>query len=251
MLTPLMDRTEHQRIVAAWQRARQDRLRAPTGWLTLVDRLILAEGDNALPFGLVTVRGATAELRQGEALRSLRLEEAVTHEGKTYELSQRGDELSFRVKDPQAPARLAFAGLDYYPIDPAWRVVARWERYAPPRTTHHQYDSGLVAERQIPGAAHFSVGGQSFTLEPTLEPGSGRLYLIFGDVTNRSDTYPAGRFLYAEVPPPDSDEVVLDFNMAFNPPCAFTEHAACPITPPRHRLPIPVPAGEKRPADMH
>jgi uncharacterized protein (DUF1684 family) len=251
MLPTCMDAPEHQRTILAWQRARQDRLRAPNGWLTLVDRVILTEGDNALPFGLVTVRGATADLRQGEATRVLRLEEAIVHQGKSYELTRRGDELSFRVKDPQAPARLAFAGLDYYPIDPAWRVLARWERYQPPHETHHQYESGMQAQRQIPGAAHFSVGGQSFSLEPVLEEGSGRLYLIFGDATNRSETYPAGRFLYAEVPPAGSEQVVLDFNMAFNPPCAFTEHAACPITPPRHRLPLPVPAGEKRPADMH
>jgi uncharacterized protein (DUF1684 family) len=255
MLTTPMDATLHQRTVVAWQRARQDRLRAPDGWLTLVDRLILAEGDNPLPFGVVTVRAGTAELRRPEtaagAPRALRLEEAITCHGKSYELSRRGDELSFRVKDPEAPARLAFAGLTYYPIDPAWRVVARWESYTPPHQTHHQYESGMQAERQIPGAAHFSVAGQSFSLEPVLEEASARLYLIFGDATNRSDTYPAGRFLYAELPSPGSDQVVLDFNMAFNPPCAFTEHAACPITPPRHRLPIAVPAGEKRPADMH
>jgi uncharacterized protein (DUF1684 family) len=242
-----MDPSEHERLILAWQRARQDRLRAPNGWLALVDRLPLTDGDNALPFGTVTLRGGAVSLRGATGERPLRLEEAITHEGKTYELAEREGELGFRVKDPASPALLAFTGLPYYPIDLAWRITARFERYDPPRTTEHQYGSGAVAARTIPGAAHFSAAGHDVTLEPTLEPSSGRLYLIFGDQTNRDETYPAGRFLYAEVPPPGATTVVLDFNMAFNPPCAFTEHAACPVTPSRHRLPLRVPAGEKRP----
>jgi uncharacterized protein len=81
-------------------------------------------------------------------------------------------------------------------------------------------------------------------LEPVLEERSRRLFLIFGDETNRTESYPAGRFLYVDLPA--NDEVVLDFNTAFNPPCAFTPLASCPVTPAGHRLPVPVPAGEKR-----
>jgi uncharacterized protein (DUF1684 family) len=67
---------------------------------------------------------------------------------------------------------------------------------------------------------------------------------MFGDATNRTDSYPAGRFLYAEIP--GNDEVVLDFNMAFNPPCAFTAFASCPVLPAGSRLPVRIAAGEKR-----
>jgi uncharacterized protein (DUF1684 family) len=109
----------------------------------------------------------------------------------------------------------------------------------------HHYELGRTGRPQVaPGVVHFSVGGQAATLEPILEQDSQRLFFIFGDHTNRSETYPAGRFLYAALP--DADEVVLDFNTAFNPPCAFTEFASCPITPPQNRLSFAVTAGEKR-----
>jgi uncharacterized protein len=238
-----MDPSEHERLISTWQRSRQDRLRAPNGWLSLVDRLELTDGENHLPFGTVTVRSGAVFL--GE--RPLRLEESLAHEGKTYELAERQGELAFRVKDPSSPALLGFTGLRYFPIDLTWRIVARFERYDPPRQTQHQYDTGTGPSRTVPGAAHFSTGGHDVTLEPVIEESSGRLYLIFGDQTNHDETYPAGRFLYAEVPPPGATTVVLDFNMAFNPPCAFTDLAACPVTPPRHRLPLRIPAGEKRP----
>jgi uncharacterized protein len=240
MLRATMTADEHQRTILAWRQARQQRLRAPTGWLALVDRLPLAEGDNPLPFGTIAIAGATARLGD----RVLHEDDSIPHDGKSYELSRRGDEFALRVKDPSAAALTAFAGLDYFPIDLAWRVVARFERYQPPRETQHQYDTGAGPARSIPGAAHFSVDGRPLTLEPTLEEQSRRLYFLFGDQTNRTDSYPAGRFLYAEIP--TGDELILDFNMAFNPPCAFTAFASCPVIPARSRLPVPIPAGEKR-----
>jgi uncharacterized protein (DUF1684 family) len=242
MLATAMDAKEHERIVLAWRKARQERLRAPSGWLTLVDRVPLDEGDNQLPFGTVNIRGETATL--GE--RTLHDDDAITHEGKVYELSQRGEEFAVRVKDPSAPARVTFAGLSYFPIDLAWRVTARFERYQPPRSTQHQYDTGAGPPRLVPGAAHFSVAGHSLALEPVLEEQSRRLYFLFGDETNRTETYPAGRFLYADMPAGASDDVTLDFNMAFNPPCVFTAYASCPVLPAHSRLPVRIAAGEKR-----
>jgi uncharacterized protein (DUF1684 family) len=236
-----MDAEQHERMILAWRTTRQERLRAPSGWLTLVDRVALAEGDNELPFGTITIRGETAKL--GE--RTLHDDDVIAkHEGKLYEFSRRGEEFAVRVKDPSAPARLAFDGLSYFPIDLAWRVAARFERYHPPRSTQHQYDTGAGPARMVPGAAHFSVAGRSLTLEPVLEEVSRRLYFLFGDESNREDTYPAGRFLYADMP--DGDEVTLDFNMAFNPPCVFTAFASCPVIPAHSRLPVRIAAGEKR-----
>jgi uncharacterized protein (DUF1684 family) len=94
------------------------------------------------------------------------------------------------------------------------------------------------------GRAHFELGERLFSLEPVLEQDARRLFFTFADETNHTESYPAGRFLYAT--PPAGDEVVLDFNMAFNPPCAFTAYATCPITPQQNRLPVAVSAGEKR-----
>jgi uncharacterized protein (DUF1684 family) len=226
--------------------------------LTLVDRIVLDEGENELPIGTITLRDSQATLRARHGVtlggapageRVLRSDEggppdSLLFEGRIYELFRRGGAFAVRVKDPQAPALLAFAGLEYFPIDPAWRIVARWERYQPPRQTLHQFDIGPGWPRQVPGLARFEIGGRPFSLEPVLEEDARRLFFVFADQTNHSESYPAGRFLYADLPA--GDEVVLDFNMAFNPPCAFTEFATCPITPAHNRLPVAVPAGEKR-----
>jgi uncharacterized protein (DUF1684 family) len=246
-----VDRSEHVRAVERWREARLRRLLAPTGWLAVVDRLELVEGDNELPFGTVTLHGGEAHLRVagghrvtvgGEPVneRTLRWEErgptaSFTHAGRIYELVRRDEAFALRVKDPLSPGRLGFAGLSHFPIDLGHRVVARFERQPAPRHTG--------------GVAHFTLGGRSLALEGTLETGSQRLFFTFADETNRSESYPAGRFLYAEVP--KGDEVVLDFNTSFNPPCAFTEFVACPVVPAESRLPVAVAAGEKRYAQGH
>ena len=244
-----------------WREGRLARLLSPTGWLTLVDRIPLEHGDNELPIGVLTLRDGEGVLRvregsrvtsAGNAVRewTLRAEnggssERLTSGGRTYEMVRRGTSFAVRIKDPMAPSRLGFRGLSYYPIDPAWRIAARWERWSPPRVAAHQYDVGGTGRPQIaPGVAHFSVDGVELALEPVLEEDSQRLFFIFGDLTNATDSYPAGRFLYSDLPA--GDEVVLDFNTAFNPPCAFTAFASCPITPPRNRLPLAIRAGEKR-----
>jgi uncharacterized protein (DUF1684 family) len=249
---------EYPRSIEEWREQREHRLRSPSGWLTLVDRVLLDEGDNELPIGTITLRAGEARLRaragvtlggQPVTERVLRSDEggpadSLLFEGRLYELFRRGEAFVVRVKDPQSPALRQFAGLPYFPIDPAWRIVARWERYQPPRQTMHQFDIGAGWQRQVPGCAHFELGGRPLSLEPVLEEDSHRLFFVFADQTNRTESYPAGRFLYAAVPA--GDEAVLDFNMAFNPPCAFTEFATCPVTPAHNRLPIAVPAGEKR-----
>jgi uncharacterized protein len=237
-----VDRREHVQTVERWREARLRRLLAPTGWLAVVDRIELREGENALPFGTVTVADGVAHVRAdqrvtvgGEAVneRTLHVVEngppdSLTHAGRIYELVSRAGALALRVKDPLSPARLGFAGLSHFPIDLGHRVVARFE--------HHEPRGG--------GVARFTLGGKSLALEGTLETGSRRLFFLFRDETNREESYPAGRFLYAEVP--DGDEIVLDFNTSFNPPCAFTEFVACPVVPPDAHLPVAVAAGEKR-----
>ena len=251
----------YERSVLAWRELRAERLRGPTSWLTLVDRVVLEEGENELPLGTIELRAGVARLRArpgvtlaGEPVeeRVLRSEEGgpadlLLFEGRSYELYRRGDVFAVRTKDPQSPARLGCAGLEHWPIDPAWRIVARWQRYQPMHETVHQYDIGGSWVRSVPGVASFTVAGHAVALEPVLEEDSRRLFFIFGDETNRDESYPAGRFLYAALPAGDeADHVVLDFNLAFNPPCAFTAFATCPLTPPQHRLPLRVPAGEKK-----
>ena len=90
----------------------------------------------------------------------------------------------------------------------------------------------------------FRIDGQEYRLDAVDEQGEDEMFLIFGDRTNGAETYGAGRFLYAPRPGKDG-RTVVDFNKAYNPPCAFTPFATCPLPPPQNRLPIPIPAGEK------
>jgi uncharacterized protein (DUF1684 family) len=249
---------DHARGIELWREQRVQRLRSPSGWLTLVDRILIDPGDNELPIGTITLRDGVARLRarpgvtlagQPVGERVLRSDEggpadSLSFEGRTYELFRRGEAFAVRVKDPQSPALRQFAGLAHFPIDPRWRVRARWQRHDPPHQTVHQFDIGAGWVRQVPGVARFTLDGHECALEPVLEEDSGRLFFVFGDQTNREESYPAGRFLYA--PLPAGDEVVLDFNLAFNPPCAFSAFATCPLTPPQNRLPVRISAGEKR-----
>ena len=96
-----------------------------------------------------------------------------------------------------------------------------------------------------PGALIFEVNGRSYRLDPVLEKDSKQLFIIFADKTTGKETYGAGRYLYAD-PPGDDGKVVVDFNKAHNPSCAFTEFATCPLPPRQNRLAIRVDAGEKK-----
>jgi uncharacterized protein (DUF1684 family) len=109
------------------------------------------------------------------------------------------------------------------------------------------YETGTLEPYWSPGAATFELDGVSYRLDPVRDGDRSRLYVVFSDLTNRNETYPSGRFLYA--PLPEGDLVTLDFNQAFNPPCAFTPYALCPLTPPQNRLAVRIEAGEKRPKE--
>jgi uncharacterized protein (DUF1684 family) len=206
-------------------------------------------------------------LEAGSAVATFAAETGVTHEGRgvtrlnlrddadgdptvlrlsslAFYVIRRGDRLGVRVKDPESPARKAFAGIDYFPIDPAWRFHARFEAYDPPRTFRVQTVLGTEEAYEVPGALAFEHHGEVHRLVAFLEPGETDLFLVFGDLTNRSETYGGGRYLYA--PPPGGDgTVVLDFNKAYNPPCVFTPFATCALPLPQNRLPIRIEAGEK------
>jgi uncharacterized protein (DUF1684 family) len=104
--------------------------------------------------------------------------------------------------------------------------------------------AGYEEDYPVPGVAIFEIGGKEYRLEPVLEEPNGDYFFIFGDKTNGTETYGAGRFLYAK--PAQGGRVILDFNKSYNPPCAFTEFATCPLPPPQNKLPIRIEAGEKK-----
>jgi len=165
----------------------------------------------------------------------------------TLQLIRRGDALAIRVRDAKSAARLGFPGIPAYPVDPEWRVVAAFEAFSSERELVFEDSDGRPQRYVSPGAAVFEIAGIRCRLLPVFESDRKRLFVLFADATNRDATYGAGRFLYA--PLPEDGRILLDFNKAFNPPCAFTPYAVCPLPSAENRLTLRVEAGEKRPAD--
>ena len=169
----------------------------------------------------------------------------------TLQIIDRGGRLGVRLKDMKSPARAAFKGLRYFPIDPRFRVVATFVPHDKPVSinvpnvlgmveTHAQSRLRVVCARRA--RASESGKTQPLRLDAVLEPGETQLFFIFRDPTAGKTTYGAGRFLYAD--PPVDGKVILDFNRAYSPPCAFTPHATCPLPPANNRLPVAIEAGE-------
>jgi len=150
--------------------------------------------------------------------------------------------LALRSRDREHPRLAEPPELAYYPIDPDWRIEARFERYDPPRESRIVNVLGMISWERSPGAVVFEWDGDEHRLD-TLDAGD-ELFVIFGDETNCEGTYCSGRYLYTSKPV-WTDTVILDFNRAYNPPCAFTDLATCPLPPPHNELPIAVTAGEK------
>jgi hypothetical protein len=157
-------------------------------------------------------------------------------------LIKRGDRYGIRLKDPDSEYRRHYHGIEYFPANESYRVTARW--VAEPRHIPILNILGQTEDSESPGYAVFRLDGKEMRLTPILEePGAKELFYIFRDLTTGKETYPAGRFFYSDLP--SSGRVVLDFNKAYNPPCAFTPYATCPLPPKENHLPARIEAGEK------
>ena len=154
------------------------------------------------------------------------------------------------ARDTAAPALLAFHGLRWYAPDARYRVTGQWLPYPRPRTVRIANRIGQVNDEPSYGIVRFTLNGHAYQLEPTITPGAQQpLFFVFRDLTSRTSTYQAGRFLNAATPDHGFSApgtVVLDFNTARNPLCAFSEHTSCPLPPRQNQLDLAIPAGEKR-----
>jgi uncharacterized protein (DUF1684 family) len=244
----------------SWKAERLARLTADRGWLTVVGLHWLEPGENhvaglpgtfVLRDGEVTLSADRADgySVQGVGIERTRLASDASPAPDLVALGTRrwlqvlarGSRRALRVWDADAPARRTFGGIVTFPHDPAWRIEAAWEPYAEPRRVTIQDVVGMEVEKPVPGRATFTAAGRALSLEPTAD--GDRLAFVFRDATAGVETYGAGRFLSAEAPA--GGRVVLDFNRAFNPPCAFTPHATCPLPRPENVLPVRITAGER------
>ena len=269
-----------------WRADLAKELQQPNGWLTLIGLEWLKPGDNTFgsaPGNNLVVNAPTAAYLGVVQLNDKGLEllpphggypKALLVDGKVPENPQtlgsddsehpsqittgtvtitiihRLERYGLRIKDSKAPARTQFHGLRWYPPDETYRVQAKWIPYNPPHQVDIPTILGTEVKSDVPGAAEFTLDGKTLRLEPILEsPDDKELFFILRDTTSTTETYGAGRFLYTPLPDhglTQPGELVLDFNRAQNPPCAYTPYATCPLPPPQNRLPIPIPAGQQR-----
>lgn len=268
----------HRADVEAWREERYRRLREPMSWLTLVGLDWLREGENRLG----SAREAELRLPSGPAMAGLLVRTGMevtahgergaglTHDGGEVNdlrlvsdadaaegeeptllelaalrilLIRRGGRVGLRIWDTAAPARRDFAGIPHYPVDPAWRIDARFETAAPGETFSVPDVLGDVADEPLLGRVAFELGGVTHRIK-AMEGDDDRLWLVFGDATNGDTTYGGGRFLYADQPASDGT-VVVDFNRTYNPPCVFSPYATCPLPPAENQLSIRIEAGER------
>jgi uncharacterized protein len=276
--TPSSDGAALRAEIEEWRSTRVARLTAEDGWLSVVGLFWLEEGDNSfgsaktnaivLPASAPAKMGSIhVEAEKGRATLTVEPGIALTADGEPvtgprelasdaaesatrlrsgsllFYLIARAGKLAVRVKDSQSAARRDFHHLEYFPIDPTWRLEARFEPYDPPRSIAVPNVLGHDDSEKSPGALVFERNGQTYRLDPVLERGETDYFVIFADTTNGKETYGAGRFLYVE--PPVDGKTIIDFNKAYNPPCVFTDFATCPLPPPQNRLKIRVEAGEK------
>jgi uncharacterized protein (DUF1684 family) len=270
--------------IESWRAQRENEIAAPDGWLTLIALEWLQPGVNSFGsaadnkvriqagapdhIGLLTVSGKTVQLlspargfppdllldgkpaREGTLSADDANPSTLSWHGFSLIVLPRGGRYALRVKDADALARARFKGLHWYPPNLHFAVEARWIPNTPPRMLKIATVIGTTLDLPAPGVAEFTLNGKTLRLEPVLEsPQDKTLFFILRDTTSQSTTYQAGRFLRAAFPDhglaaPGS--LVLDFNQLYNPPCAYTPYATCPLPPEQNRLPVALEAGEQR-----
>jgi uncharacterized protein (DUF1684 family) len=261
---------------ANWRAQRLASLTSETGWLTPIALYWLKDGENSFgraptqafavddaalvadtgAFVLTNGRvryvahGSTAMTYLGKPVSSLELVSDANEKPTElvagslhFMLIDRAGHLGIRVRDSVSPNRLQFKGLQYFPFRDDWHIQARFEPYVPAHRIPIVNILGMTEEMSSPGAIVFEHEGRSWRLDAILEaPGDRDLFVMFSDATSGKQTYGAGRFLYVGLP--NAGRIEVDFNEAFNPPCAFTDFATCPLPPPQNRLALAVDAGE-------
>ena len=206
--------------------------------------------DGQVSLHLAETRGITVDGQSAAAVNVLRTQGSDGKQqptrvgfGSSYlYVIENGTQRGLRAKNNAAPLRTHFPGFDYFPIDPSWRIEADWVPFPTPHMLKIAYVTGTVSDTPIAGKAVFRRDGHTYELLPIDE--DGRLFFVFSDRTAGKLTYGGARFLYAAAP--KNGKVLLDFNLAENPPCAITPHVVCPLAPPENRLKLPLTAGEMK-----
>ncbi len=267
---------DYVQSIETWRAGRIERLTRADGWLALIGRhplnvgiwsvgsapenairlaagpahlgTITRTGDNTITFDLADGVDATID---GTTNRSAPLH----YSGDAKPTYVRAGTINFyilesaggfflRVRDSESARRRNFAGIEAFPIDPAWRIEAKWVPFETPRMIPITNVIGVTQDAPCPGKAVFTHEGRTCELLPMQDEPGDPLFFVLTDSTAGEETYEASRFLYSD--PPQDGKVILDFNKVYNPPCAFTPFTTCPLPPKENVLPFPLRAGEKK-----
>lgn len=267
--------------IQQWQAANEARFKDPFGWLALTGNFWLQDGENPIgsgdasvvklpedivdvPTGSFVVRGGSVELRldsksiievngKSEGTIPLTIDASrIESDGKDLirlgdrvrlQLVRRNGRYAVRVRDRQNPAFAEFPGKRWHKVQSEFRVEAEFTPYEPTRTISIVNVKGDKVDTEVVGSLSFQIRGRVFQLDAFSESPES-LFLVFKDLTSGKSTYPPGRFLTTAAP--KDGKVLLDFNKAYNPPCAFSPHALCPLPPKQNYLNIEIFAGERK-----
>ncbi|MEZ5040353.1 MAG: DUF1684 domain-containing protein [Saprospiraceae bacterium] len=270
---PLENREAYLEEVEAWRSERIAELTAPTGWLALAGLFWLEEGENTFGSGLenqlIFPKKAPSEIgrfmQKGDSVWveiaqgvDIKVKEEVIqtmglsgqasplimeYGSLSWFLLQRSHRYGIRLIDSLHEARQQFKHIDHYPVDPKGKVPAKLVAFEQPETLLVRNVLDMEIPYPTEGKLVFNWEGKEASIL-VLDGGPAEYFLIFADATTGDETYPSGRYLYT--PKVDSSGLTyIDFNKAYNPPCAFTEYATCLLPPAANRLEVAIRYGEK------
>lgn len=268
------DVTLYQQSVEKWRQDYEAKLKSDSGWLSVAGLFWLHEGENffgsdpdndiVLPYPSMPGRAGKFQFHQGATVAYITSDLPVTMKGKPVSVATlhpdspderlvtgdllmyvhaSGGRFAIRLKDKNSKLRREFHGTTWFPVNEAYRVTARYTRLEAVRPVEIETVLGDHEKLQIAGYCTFKLNGEEIRLDAEQDE-TGALFIVFRDLTSAKDTYPAARFL--DTLPPKDGTVELDFNKAYNPPCAYNPYTTCPLPAPGNRLRLEIPAGEKR-----
>lgn len=272
----------YQLEIDTWHQKRVEELKGPKGWLNIAGLFWLKEGINGFgsgqgndvlfPEGKISDRAGFFVLKQGVVTLTATPGTSVICDGQSVNGSrvvfhpdsakaaiqefgslqwfiiQRDNKFGVRLRDFKNPELENFKGIERYPVSADWRIQATLEKVDSSRMIDINTTIGQTIPERSQGILVFVIEGKEYRLE-TLGEGDPELSVIFGDATNAKETYGAGRYLDVKRPGGDG-KTIIDFNKAYNPPCAFIAFATCPLPPKQNILTVPITAGEKN-YEMH
>ena len=267
--------SSYEQELNEWHSKRITSLKSENGWLNLAGLMWLQEGKNSFgsgdnvqikfPKGTIAEDAGYFELKNGVItiyptsssnvkVNNQSLTKAIifspdsakpaicTSGSLKWNIIKRDNKIGIRLRNLNSDNVKKFSGVERYVADSSYRVKAHLQKSLIPVSIPITNVLGQTVTQKSPGKLIFTLQGKQYTLDALEE--EGKLFIVFGDATSGKETYPAGRFVYADMPDANGN-TILDFNKAYNPPCAFTPYATCPLPPKQNILPLAITVGEK------